>query len=72
MGLVVAVVGVVLVAVGVVGEELAGVQKVAVNFESFVRGVHGAKVDGHAWVGLGPGSGEDVESFDGQEGGVDG
>ena len=71
MGLVVAVVGVVLIAVGVVGEELAGVQKVAVNFESLVRGVHGAEVDGHAWVGLGPGSGEDVESFAGEEGGVD-
>ena len=71
MGLVVAVVGVVLIAVGVVGEELAGVQEVAVNLESLVRGVHGAKGDGQAWVGLGPGSGEDVESFDWKEGGVD-
>ena len=71
MRFVVPIIGVVLIAVGVVRAEFAGVEEIAVDFESLVRGVHGAKVDGHAWVGLGPGSGEDVESFDGQEGGVD-
>lgn len=42
---VIAIVGVVLVAMGIVSEELAGVQKVAVDLEGLVRGVHCVEID---------------------------
>ena len=67
---IIAVVGVVLIAMGIVGEQLAGVEEVAIDLEGLVRGVHGVKVDRQTWVGLSLGSGEDVEGFDGKEGGV--
>jgi len=45
VGFVVAVVGVILITMGVVGEEFVGVQEAAVNFESFGSGVYGVKID---------------------------
>lgn len=68
MRFVITIVGVVLIAVDVVREQLAGVQEVAVDFESLVRGVHCVEVDWEVWIGLGFASGEDVEGFGGEEG----
>lgn len=45
---VIAIVGVVLIAMGIMSEELPGVQKVAVDLEGLVRGVHRVEVDRQA------------------------
>jgi uncharacterized membrane protein YczE len=50
---VVPIIGVVLIAVGVVRAEFAGVEEIAVDFESLVRGVgDGVEGDREVWVGL--------------------
>ena len=52
MRFVIAIVGVVLIAMGIVSEELAGVQKVAVDLEGLVRGVHCVEIDREALEAL--------------------
>lgn len=73
MRLIVPIIGVVLIAVRVVREELAGVQEIAVDLERLVGCVVDCvEIDREAWVGLKLGVGEDGEGSGGQEGRVKG